>query len=172
MSRDAAVTDAVDRATPDADGPNPRMRRLDRRSVVFWQVENAVGVVALLVVAFTLSRASFTTPQWDVWIRLLALAALAFAVLDALVLIPQRYRYYRYALTEECIIIEQGRFWRRRQVYPLSRILYCEVRQGPILSLFNLYTVRAATIVESRSLGPLGRAEADRFEQLIREHPE
>ncbi|MEU8329497.1 PH domain-containing protein [Micromonospora sp. NPDC048839] len=148
------------------------MRRLDQRSVIFWQVENAVGAVALLVVAFTLSRLPFTTPQWDMWIRLLALAALLFALLDALVLIPQRYRYYRYALTADCIIVEQGRFWRRRQVYPLSRILYCEVRQGPILGLFNLFTVRAATIVESRSLGPLGRAEADRFELLIREYAE
>ena len=87
---------------------------------------------------------------------------------DALVLIRRRYRYYRYALTSDCVIVERGYLWRRRHVYPLSRILYCETRQGPLLCWFNLFSVRAATIIDTHSIGPLSQAEAHRFEQFIR----
>ncbi|MFZ3499218.1 PH domain-containing protein [Streptomyces sp. 5.8] len=151
-------------------GPDAAARQLDKRSVLFWQVENAVGMVIVIVLAAILSQFSPLPPEWRRWIYFLAAAALAFALLDALVLIPLRYRYSRYTLTVDCVIVERGRLWKRRQVYPLSRILYCETRQGPILRWFNLFTVRTATIVESRSIGPLSQAEANRFEQIIREH--
>ncbi|WP_433549431.1 PH domain-containing protein [Streptomyces sp. CA-294286] len=151
-------------------GPDAAARQLDERAVLFWQVENAVGAVLVLVVAVVLSRLSPLPAEWRTWIHILAAAALAFALFDALVLIPLRYRYSRYTLTADCVIVERGRLWRRRDVYPLSRILYCETRQGPILRWFNLFTVRTATIVESRSIGPLSQAEADRFEQFVREH--
>jgi uncharacterized protein len=162
----------LDGLPPDAVQPPAAVRQLDKRSVLFWQVENAVGIVMVLALAVILLRASFVPSGWDGWIRLLAMAALAFALLDALVLIPRRYRFYRYALTADCIVVEQGRLWRRRHVYPLSRILYCETRQGPILGFFNLFTVKAGTIAESRSIGPLSKVEAERFEQFIREHSE
>ncbi|WP_157641151.1 PH domain-containing protein [Longispora albida] len=151
-------------------GADAAARRMDRRAVLFWQVENAVGAVMVIVLATVLSTVVPLPSGWRSWVHALAAAALAFAVLDALVLIPWRYRYYRYTLNADCVIVERGRLWRQRQVYPLSRILYCETRQGPILRWFNLFTVRTATIVESRSIGPLSRAEADRFEQFIREH--
>ncbi|SBV00039.1 hypothetical protein YW5DRAFT_01678 [Streptomyces sp. Ncost-T6T-1] len=151
-------------------GPDAASRQLDKRSVLFWQTENAAGIVLVLALAAVLHQFSPLPPQWRGWIPYVAAAALAFAVFDALVLIPLRYRYSRYTLTADCVIVEQGRLWRRRQVYPLSRILYCETRQGPILRWFDLFTVRTATIVESRSIGPLSRAEARRFEQFVREH--
>ncbi|WP_282765133.1 PH domain-containing protein [Actinoplanes sandaracinus] len=135
-------------------------------------MENAVGAAVVLVLCAVLSLTSFIPPDWQRWVHILTIAALVFALLDALVLIPRRYRYYRYTLTSSCIVVEQGHWWKRRQVYPLSRILYCETRQGPILSWFNLFTVRAATIVDSRSIGPLSKAEADRFEKHIREYAE
>ncbi|WP_266659276.1 PH domain-containing protein [Streptomyces sp. NBC_00237] len=146
------------------------MRQLDKRAVLFWQVENAVGAVLVLALAAVLSYVSWFPPGWRRWVYILAAAALAFALFDALVLIPLRYRYSRYTLTTDCVIVERGRLWRRREVYPLSRILYCETRQGPILGWFNLFTVRTATIVESRSIGPLSQAEAHRFEQFVREY--
>lgn len=151
-------------------GPDAAARQLDKRSVLFWQTENAVGIILVLTLAVILTQGAPLSPGWRTGVIVLAAAALAFAVFDALVLIPLRYRYSRYTLTADCVIVEQGRLWRRRQVYPLSRILYCETRQGPILRWFNLFTVRTATIVESRSIGPLSQAEAHRFEQFIREH--
>ncbi|MFJ2111437.1 PH domain-containing protein [Streptomyces sp. NPDC087850] len=151
-------------------GPYAAARQLDRRSVLFWQVENVVGIVMVIVLTAVLSQFSLLPPELRRWIYFLAAAALAFALFDAFVLIPLRYRYFRYTLTADCFIVERGRLWKRRQVYPLSRILYCETRQGPILRWFNLFTVRTATIVESRSIGPLSQAEANRFEQFIREH--
>jgi membrane protein YdbS with pleckstrin-like domain len=162
----------VEGLTPDAVPlPAASIRQLHERSVLLWQVENAVGVVVLLVVAAVLPHAQLVPPGWDRWARLLVVAALVLSLLEAVLVIPRRYRFYTYALTSDSIIVEQGHLWRRRQVYPFSRILYCETRQGPILGLFNLFTVRAATIVDSRSIGPLSKAEADRFEQSIREHP-
>ncbi|MFD3517637.1 PH domain-containing protein [Streptomyces sp. NPDC058657] len=150
--------------------PDAAARQLDKRSVFFWQVENAAGIALVLVLAAVLTQFSPLPPEWHGWIFSLAAAALAFALFDALVLIPLRYRHSRYTLTADCVIVERGRLWRRREVYPLSRVLYCETRQGPILRWFRLFTVRTATIVESRSIGPLSQAEATRFEQFVREH--
>ena len=146
-------------------------KQLAKGSVTVWQVENAVGSGAALVIFLFISQAPFIPMSWHRWGLFLAAGILLFGLLDALVFIPRRYRYYRYTLTADSIIVERGHLWKRRHAYPLSHILYCETRQGPILRLFNLYTVKAATIVDTHAIGPLSRVEATRFEQLIREYP-
>lgn len=145
-------------------------RSLDASAVHFWQVENAVGGVGLVIVTVALTQAPFVSSGWQRGLWIAAGCALGYAVFEALVVIPRRFRYYHYGLTADSIIVDQGRRWRRRRVYPLSRVLYCETRQGPILSWFGLFMVRPATIVDSPAVGPLTKAEADRFESALREH--
>ena len=144
-------------------------RQLHPRSVTFWQVENAVMAAAVAVLLVASIQTSWLPSGWEGWVRAVLGLGLGLTLLDAAILIPRRYRFYRYTLTADCLLVERGRLFRRRRAYPLSRILYSEVRQGPILRWFGLYTVRAATIVESTAIGPLDRAEADRFERMIRE---
>lgn len=145
-------------------------RQLHPRSVLFWQVENgalAIVLAGLLVGSFWVS---WPPTPWLGWARGVLTLGLVFTLLEAAVLIPRRYRFYRYALTTEALLVERGGLFRRRRVYPLSRILYSETRQGPILRWFGLYTVRAATIIESAAIGPISKDEAERFEHMIRDH--
>lgn len=143
--------------------------QLHPRTPLLWQVEN--GVLGLgVVLAVVVVRATSVLPDaWDGWVTALGVAALVLTIVDAVLLIPRRYRYYRYTLTRDTLLVEQGRIWRRRRAYPLSRVLYSEARQGPVLRAFGLFSLRAATIVEAATVGPLGRAEAERFERVIRE---
>ena len=145
-------------------------RQLHPRSVLFWQVENAVLAFVLVGLVMGSIATTWPPPPWGGWVRAALGLGLAFTLFDAAVLIPRRYRYYRYTLTTDSLLVEHGRLFRRRRVYPLSRILYSEARQGPILRWFGLYTVRAATIIESAAIGPIDKDEADRFERMIREH--
>lgn len=143
------------------------MRQLDRRSVVVWQLENALGAASLAVVLVVTSLSPLPS-RWQQAVSVLVVAALLFALVEALLLIPRRFRYYRYAVTDGCIIVEQGNLWKRRHVYPLSRVLYCQTRQGPLLGRFDLYAVHAGTIVDSRSIGPVSKADAEQVERAIR----
>lgn len=143
-------------------------RKLDGRAVLLWQVENALGTVFLVVLAAVLIQVPLVPSNWERWVVGAASVGFALGLLDAAFFIPRRYRYYRYALTPDSLVVAQGNIWKRRQVYPLARILYCETRQGPVLAAFGLYAVRAGTIVGSRSIGPLVKAEADRIERALR----
>lgn len=145
-------------------------RQLHPRSVLFWQVENAVLAIVLVGLVVASVQTAWPMPPWSGWVRAALWLGLAFTLFDAGVIIPRRYRYYRYTLTPDSLLVEHGRLFRRRRAYPLSRILYSEARQGPLLRWFGLYTVRAGTIIESAAIGPIDKNEADRFERAIREH--
>lgn len=153
--------------------PRPELddesRQLHPRSVLFWQVENAVLALVSVGLLVLMVQTSWLPSTWEVWVRAALVLGLGFTLIEAAVLIPRRYRYYRYTLTADSLLVERGRMFRRRRAYPLARILYSEVRQGPILRWFGLYAVRAATITESAAISPLAKDEADRFERMIRE---
>lgn len=155
------------------DGSQPAIdlesRQLHARSVLFWQVENAVLALVLVGLVVVSVQSAWPTSPWSGWVRGALGLGLACTLFDAAVLIPRRYRYYRYTLTADSLLIERGRLFRRRRAYPLSRILYIEARQGPLLRWFGLYTVRAGTIIESAAVGPIDKNEAERFERAIRE---
>lgn len=103
----------------------------------------------------------------DRWLVVIATLVLLSALLDAVVLIPLRYRYTWYSLDSKTLTVESGRFVRRRHVYPVSRLLYCETRQGPVVRHLGLTVVTVATLTGSRSVGPLSPDEALRFESVI-----
>lgn len=105
--------------------------------------------------------------RWRQWALVVAGLALVVTVLEAVVLIPLRYRFYRYALLPDRIVVERGRLWRRRQVLPLARVLSCESRRGPVLDRYDLRMVKVGTIVDGCSIGPLTREEAAAFEAAI-----
>lgn len=144
------------------------MSQLDRRCIALWHVENAVGALLLVLSTTALALTARLSPTWQAVVGVVVAAAIVVTTVEALVLIPRRYRYYRYGVADGCLVVEQGKLWRRRHLYPLARVLYCETRQGPLLRLFDLYTVRAGTLVETRSIGPVSKGDAEQVERAIR----
>jgi membrane protein YdbS with pleckstrin-like domain len=173
VKRQADVSSTTDDGLDDLDALHDQgttaYRSLDARAVALWRAENVVGIVVVVALAWIATAAGLVPDGWDRAVRGIAGVLVGLSLLDATVLAPLRYRHFRYTVTPEVLVVEQGRFWKRRQVYPLARVLYCETRQGPVLGVFGVFSVRAATIVGSRSIGPLSQAESSRIEQAVRE---
>ena len=150
--------------------PEPRgsqYRRLHPNALSVWQVGNIAGGIFLIVVALSAFHSPFTPASWRRW-ELLALATIAALTLfDMCVITPRRYKSYRYALLDDCIVIVHGSVLSRHIIFPLHQLLYAETRQGPILRHYGLFQMRIGTIAEPHSFGPLTEAVAEEIQSTI-----
>ena len=67
------------------------------------------------------------------------------------VLVKKGYKIRGYILREKDIIHRQGVIFRSQTTIPFNRVQHCEISQGPIQRLFNLYTLQIFTAGGSNS---------------------
>ena len=75
---------------------------------------------------------------------------------------PLTWRRAAIALTDTCVIIRHGRWWRRVAVFPYERIQSLRVRQGPLARRRNLAALRLDMVAQevSASITNLDAADA------------
>lgn len=61
------------------------------------------------------------------------------------ILIPFRYNYFRYEITEDDIVYQKGFFFRKITYVPINRIQHIETEQGPFLRLEKLMELKIHT---------------------------
>lgn len=158
------------KAAPRIDGAessDPRYRPLPRKALVVWQVENLVGAVAVATVGLVVLHAPFVDDSWQSWALPVLVGLALVTVVELAWLIPQRYRHYRYAILDDCIVVVRGRFLVRVSTFPLHQVLYVETRQGPLLRYFDLVRVQMGTIADPHSVGPLPQAGAAEVRRAV-----
>lgn len=142
-------------------------RQLPPAARTVWQLENVIGVVVAVAVALAVFHSPFSSGSWRRFeVPVLAVIAVL-GLVEALVVIPLRHRYYRYAFLDDCVVLVRGRVVLRRSVFPLHQVLYVETRQGPVLRRFGLFTMHLGTIAEPHSLGPLPRAVVEELQGAV-----
>ena len=111
-----------------------------------WLIEDASSFLVLLIIAVAINI--FLKFDWHStllsWINGLFGVALAMT-LGYVMLIPYRYRFYKYLLHQNAVSIYKGFFLRRTKTIPLNRIQNVDTSQGPILKIFHLQNVVIVT---------------------------
>ena len=140
---------------------DPRVRRQ-------WRLE---AVVATALNAFVLAGLAVLAPMsWVIRLALVVVATAGVAVgLQWLVSI--RYRYWRYGLAEDVLILEHGVWTRRRSMTPYFRVQNVDVSQGPLERWLGLkrLTIRTASAFTNASIPGLDGQDAEKLRIRILE---
>jgi membrane protein YdbS with pleckstrin-like domain len=145
-------------------------RALDRRIVVVWTVQEAIGfgVLALVVLAVDLGArlagADLPGPPGLV----AGLVALAGA-LDAWWLPRARYRHWRYQVAPDALELRHGVVKRVHSTIPYFRVQHIDIAQGPLeravgLARLRLHTASAGT---DASIPGIAAGDAEGLRRLI-----
>lgn len=132
---------------------DPRVRRQ-------WRIE-AAGATVLLAALF-LSGSVLLPWGWPARLALALTVIVAVAVtLQSIVAI--RYRYWRYGLASDVLILERGVWTRRRSMTPYFRVQNVDVSQGPLERWLGLkrLTIRTASAFTDASIPGLEGDDAE-----------
>lgn len=135
-------------------------RTLPRQALAVWRLGVLASAFFLLFLIFV---AGWLWPQQ----RLLQIVTwpavviiLASTILDVVVLLGLRHKYYRYETDSTGLRISRGYMFARYISIPASQILYVDVRQGPLARSLGLSTLEVGTLGTTHDLGPLESARA------------
>ena len=147
-------------------------RRLDRRMLTIWTLEQAAWstvVVVLALAADLAARAGGLELPWPA-----GLAAVPVLLLGALATwkVPAaRYRNWSYEVAEEALELRHGVIERVHSAIPYYRVQYVDINQGPVERLVGLARLRVHTAAASSdaTIPGIATGDADALRQVILE---
>jgi len=145
-------------------------RQLDRRIVVVWTVQEAVGfgVLALLVLAADVGArlAGVVLPGPP---GVAAGVVAAAGALDAWWLPRARYRHWRYQVAEDALELRHGVVRRIHSAIPYFRVQHIDVSQGPVERAVGLarLVVHTASAGTDATIPGIAAGEAEGLRRLI-----
>lgn len=131
-------------------------------------IDGAIWLVAtiFLIVAWRLWR-------WPGWLAAVTFAAAIMHPGVHLVLIPYRYRFWRYLITPTAVYLRSGYIYRSETAIPISRIQNVTLESGPLMQWQGLQEVQVQTASTTDSIAGVTKAVAaelrDRIMQLAQE---
>ena len=138
----------------------PEFRSLDPRVVRLWRTGSALSTLLWTALAIALF-AVIGVPRalWSIVLVLLAVGAIS-----ALLVIPRRYRAWKFVVDPMNVRLRHGVLWRKDSVVPHGRIQHVDTTQGPIERSLGLATVviyTAGSVGGALSIPGLAHADAE-----------
>lgn len=131
-----------------------------------WRI-SAIGslLIGLIIAAgCQFAHIHFGWWVWPAWVCLLVTiidVAMEFAI------VPYRYRFWRYRISDDDVEIESGFFFHRQTAIPINRIQNVTLKAGPILQLVKLQTVQIETAATTHEIEALLPETAEELKQRI-----
>lgn len=141
---------------------------LDSRVQRQWRLEAAAFSAFTAIVVF--SAAAFLPVSAP--LRLVIGVGLVVLVAAALQwVVGLRYRFWRYGLAEDTLILQRGVWTRRRSMTPYFRVQNVDITQGPLERWLGLkrLTIRTASAFTDASIPGLDGTEAEELRIRILE---
>ncbi|RRK10230.1 hypothetical protein D1831_08695 [Lactiplantibacillus garii] len=142
--------------------------QLPRRIKTVWCYAALIsgGVGLLISAALWLAH---TYWHWWGWLPVLGVVLSLLDVVVELGLIPYRYAFWRYRITENAVYLSSGVFFKKQVAIPIGRIQNVTLAAGPLLQLVKLQAVTVETAAASDKIDGVTPAVADQLrEQIIR----
>jgi len=79
-----------------------------------------------------------------------------------------RYHRYRYSINEECIDIEEGYLFVKRNIVPIERLHKLQTEQGPIDRIFHVAKVKATTAGGDVTIRFLQKEKAEEIAESLK----
>jgi len=162
------------KVAPAASVERSEMRRLEPAIKTVWAIRIGITVSLLLVgvLVYDLAILGLRGDRFPP-VGAMTLGTLIAGVLMAVTIPRMRYRFWRFALREEELLLERGIWNRVRTVVPLRRIQHLDVSQTVIEREFNLGRLivhTAGTRSNAVELPGLAIDEAERLRDTIKQY--
>ncbi|MFC4375443.1 PH domain-containing protein [Nocardia halotolerans] len=109
---------------------------------VLWAIENAIGIVVLLVALVVWTVLDGDHRGWQL---VAGLALTALAVFGIVVIPLWRFAVHRWEVTEEAVYTRVGWLDQESRVAPISRVQTVDTERGPLERILGLATVTVTT---------------------------
>lgn len=140
--------------------------QLPRQIKAVWRYSAWIsGAVGLLISAGLWVASVYW--HWWLW---LWIAAIILSVLDVIVelaLIPYRYAFWRYRITDNAVYLKNGVIFQHEIAVPISRIQNVTLAAGPLLQLNKLQSVTVETAASGYKIDGVTSDVADQLRDRI-----
>lgn len=142
---------------------NPRIKQAWRYSILITAAMSLVISLGAILVArfFTFNRQLF-----DLLLGVFLILVTVITVMN-LLLIPYRYAFHRYEVTDQDLALQTGYFFRSTTYVPLNRIQHLETKQGPLLRHVQLLDLNISTAATTHTLDGLDVQTAQKLRQQL-----
>lgn len=153
-------TEAGDLTGPSVPGDDVQLRPIDTRVRRQWRIEWMLASVLIGVVLAIIAAALPFNAAGQVGIALLAFAA---TIAVGLALVQVRYRYWRYGLADDVLVLEYGVWIRRRSMTPYYRVQNVDLVAGPLERWLGLQrlTIKTASASTDATIPGLDATDAE-----------
>lgn len=141
--------------------------KLSKKALYCMYTAGAIAGAAVLAVIgavnyFWIFPQNLAVGKW------ISLALIILTVLDMTVSPYFRYHRYRYSINEECIDIEEGYLFIKRNIVPIERLHKLQMAQGPIDKLFGVEKVIVTTAGGDVTIAFLEEKRAEQIAETLR----
>lgn len=145
--------------------------QMPQRIQAVWRKSLFASVSSLLLIELIVfgGMSRFLDLTLLIWVCFACLILVTFILgISLYLLIPYRYTFHRYEITEEDVALQKGYFFRTTTYVPLNRIQHIETNQGPFLRREQLMELIIHTAATAHKLSGLDTVQAQALrEQLI-----
>ncbi|MFD1456585.1 PH domain-containing protein [Levilactobacillus lanxiensis] len=146
----------------------PQTHQLPPRIKRIWGF-SALGSLLALLVLDGLIWLAYKFWDWPLWLVIFFLILTVIEPTIETGLIPYRYRFTRYQITDLAVEMQAGFIFQKRVAIPIARVQNVTLNAGPLLQWQKLTKVSIATAATSHDIEGLELPEAERLrEQIMR----
>jgi len=158
----------IDTTTPSTLVPG-ELRPIDENAIQVWRMNGffwlPIHLTPVYIVVFN---------WWNLdnpfWMMALAFALVAGALFVFAWWLPAlRWKYWKYMLDQNHILIKYGIFFKREVVIPFSRVQLVDTSHGPIMRSYGLMNVSISTAGGDHSIPALPDIEAEHLRNHLAE---
>uniref|UniRef100_UPI00403F8FD3 PH domain-containing protein n=1 Tax=Candidatus Enterococcus willemsii TaxID=1857215 RepID=UPI00403F8FD3 len=146
------------------------VNQMPERIKKVWQRTLVVTSCISLIVLIGISIAAYYFEWWNQYWTIV-MSSLFGVVIVATIssgwLLPYRYLYYRYELTNDEMLFQKGYFFRSTTIVPIVRIQHIETEQGPFLRKEKLMEIVVHTAATTHRIAGLDIEEAQQLRAEI-----
>ena len=140
--------------------------RLDPRVTFLWRISRMIRLTLFgTPMAALIFFGCWGFISWEAGIILAGIYVIHGLVM-ALIWPSLEYRYFRYAVREHDILVQQGVIFRQWTALPLHRIQHVDTRQGPIERLVGIANLQLYTAAGMNADGSIPGLDAEVAEKL------
>ncbi len=145
------------------------LRPIDENAIQVWRMNGffwlPIYLIPVYIVVF-----NWWNIENPIWMMALAFALVAGSLfLFAWWLPALRWKYWKYMLDQNYILIKYGIFFKREVVIPFSRVQLVDTSHGPIMRSYGLMNLSISTAGGDHSIPALPDGEAERLRNHIAE---
>jgi uncharacterized protein len=144
--------------------------KISNNVVKVWRISNTLGHLSVLIIIAILGVCSEKF-GWFGWISIVLYILGGLAILSSIFLIVVKpiyvQRTWRYKIDQQFVQLKHGKWQVKHTLIPMEKVEYVRTEQGPIMRIFDLYSIEIGTTTSKHVIPGIPSDEAKRLKAQI-----